>query len=109
MQDNLTSTSTTDSLSAKQGSVLRERTNNYVKLHSVTLTLSAGATSQKVTVTPPDGYVFLCWTMVQTDGWVGAGYMADAGYQTAYLWLSTPAPANNTKVRCWYLVQKNNI
>ena len=78
IQNNLTSTSTTESLSANQGKVLRECINDYIYFTDQSSTISSGsigahsyATYEK-SYTPPNGYELSVITtgIVQGNAWV---------------------------------------
>ena len=108
IQDNLTSTSTTDSLSAKQGNTLKNQINDYIQCAFVSAQMTAGNWSVAVTAPVASGYKFLCWVHCQSDGWVGSGAMANANAQTATCW----TPTSNSGSRAWklyYLVIRNNL
>ncbi|MBO6270528.1 MAG: hypothetical protein J6N19_15475 [Clostridium sp.] len=97
--NNLTSTSTTDSLSANQGKVLREHINDYIYFTDQSSTISSGsigahlyATYEK-SYTPPNGYELSVITtgIIRGNAWVLCSN-AYYDYNSKKLWLT----ANNT-------------
>lgn len=76
--NNLTSTSTTESLSAKQGNVLREKINNYIYFSDQNSTISSGSIAAHSfaeytkSYTPPSGYELSVVTcgIITGNAWV---------------------------------------
>lgn len=83
VEDVLTSTSTTNSLSANMGKTLADRISDLVISETITVPLSSVPTSgglqTTVTVTPPSGYKILGIGNVGTHGFIGNAYVEHGG------------------------------
>ena len=53
----------------------------------------------------PDGYRFLAWIHIVTDGWVALVYPERIDSQSTYIWTPSTIP-DQAKIRCYYICAK---
>ena len=72
-----------------------------MRYKNVVLTNNGMAISADV----PDGYRFLAWIHIVTDGWVALVYPALIDTQLTYIWTSSSIP-DQAKIKCYYVCAK---
>lgn len=60
----------------------------------------AFAGNVKVTAPSVDGYQFLCWAQVATNGWVGSVYPATPNTAACDMWNATSGQSGTGSIRC---------
>lgn len=69
---------------------------------------NAGAKLQDVTAPTVDGYTFVCWLSVVSNGWVGAPYISAPDLQNTAIWSPTAKPGTSGISLVAYLLYIKN-
>lgn len=94
---------------------LNPKVGSQLYVNGVTATIAAGSSSVDITAPAVQGYTFLCWLDVGTEGWIGNAYIANNSTSSTKVWSNrvgvingSPAVVNGSlNVRAFALYTKS--